>query len=215
MFDLNEIDSLTKINPIFETPNFNIINREEYDSINNLVKMQYVDLNNLGKNILEKVEINYKLLIYDEMLEFVDRNYFSVIDLNLANTFSNKKIELGDYIYKFLCVDCLNVILPNYFNTIGCINLDQFELYLHHTINNDVNKFKNGFIKVINNTIEQCFKLSNIDKTVLDDKKFKDILRRYGLYIEFINYDDNLNFLNNYIIPVMNKYESDLLWRMS
>lgn len=214
MIDLNSIQSIFHLNVADLENNPDLIDREQLEIYRERLKDQYIDLNNLGKDLISDIDVKYLPFLYSEMLEYVNDNYVSIINIDESQFSDNVLYEVGEYVYKFICIDCFNSTIPKYLDKIGCVSLDQFEIYFKTSLNDEVSNFKTSFIKIINETINELLKLQTIDKNVSSDINYKLLLKRYGFYSELINYGDSSDFLNNYFIPVLNKNQDDILWRM-
>lgn len=213
--DMNTIESITHASIADLQNDNNILDREELEAVNNEIKDQYVNFNNLGQDILKSIENKLKSHILGEMLEYVNNNYTAIINYDESMISVNKRIEVGTYVYKFFVVDCYNSLLPNYLNSINVSSIEQFDLYLKNVLDNDATNFKTNFIKVIQAVVNTLAKLGGLDRKIIKDANYQEIIRRYGFYIELINYGDTNDFLFNYIKPVLIKNMQDIVWRMS
>lgn len=213
MPDLQSIDHINHtINPI-------LIGNEyvDHDMLNEnqqIIKNQYKKFNDLGKNLFTDIELSYKKILAQELIEYINSNYVSIIDIDETTISTNRLIEISELVYKFICVDCYNVIIPNYLNQTNCFDLNQFDIYFKNNLNNDISNFKTSFLKTINTIIGEFTALEKLDSSVRSDENYKEILKRYGFYMELINYGDSYNFLFNYFRPVFLKNKDDIIWRI-
>ena len=121
--DMNAIDSIYNLTFI---PN-DFINDEELEMNEDIIKDQYIDFNNMGINLIDNIDSQYKSNIYANMLDYINDNYMSIVDLDSSAILPQKLLETGNFIYNFLCVDFYNTILPNFLNHTNCNSLDGFD----------------------------------------------------------------------------------------
>jgi len=212
MLDLNTVDSITQAS-IVDTQSQSFIDYNELDELNDKIKAQYIDFENMGRNLLEGVEIKYMLPIYEDMLDFVIDSYLAITNQDDAMMVVEKRIEIGRRVYQFLCVDMYNTILPNYLTQINCISLEQFDLYFRSTLKGDASNFKTGIVKTIKRIVDELMKLQILDKNISTDKHYQSLVKRYGYYLEIVNYGDSNNFLFNFVRPMFMKNMEDIIWR--
>lgn len=214
MLDLNDVNSVNDIPNVQRVEN-QIIDRDESISDKSIIENQYIELDNLGINLLKEIDDkDLKSEVLDELLQFANDNFISIAYMDQVNISRAKLNEIGELVYQFLCVDCYNTLIPNFLSTHDIYNIKQFDIYFKNNLKNDVSTFKASFAKTINSVINKLFNLSNIDKKIKADKTYNEILKKYGFYLELINYGDSDKFLFNYFRPVLSKHESDLTWRM-
>lgn len=214
MLDLNDIDSIHGISSTDIQMSNDIMDRSLLDNYEEQIKEQYENLENLGSDFLSDVPLNYKLIIMEELLEYINDNYIGIISYNLTEASPSKKIEIGSLVYSFICVDAFNTIIPNYLNNINCTNIEQFDKYYINNLKSDVDAFKSSFINTILSIIQNLNNLELLDKKAVQNENFIHLKKKYQFYIELVNYGDCNNFLNNYFRPIILKHMSDLLWRM-
>lgn len=212
MIDLNSVDN-TSHSTIVGSDDESF-DREVFLNLNELIESQYVDLDDLGHDKLYNITDQYKLPIYESMLEYINENYVSIINIDQTKISSLKRLEVGYYVYKFFCVDCFNIILPHYLSSIKCSNVYEFEGYFQNVLRNDSTRFKTNFIKSIIAILNNLKNLEKLDKSVLSDKNFIDLKTRIGYYIELVNYGDSSDLLINFLLPVLEKHEPEIIWRM-
>lgn len=213
MYDLNE-RSINHANVSIIQNDPSLLDREYLENLNQLIQSQYISFNNLGINYLKNIDYNYTIPIYEELLDYVNENYLSIVNYDDTIISSNKVYEIGSLVYNFICVDCYCTIIPKYLENINCFNIKDFEIYLSRKYKNDVSNFKTAFIKTIESILNPLIKLKGLDKSIEHDAKYINYVKKYAFYIELINYGDNNNFLFNYFKCVLQKNESDLIWRV-
>lgn len=214
MLDLNSSDGISQVSHVDIELDNHVIDREILNEFEEQLEEQYIDLENLGKNIIEDIPIKYKLMLFEPMLEYINLNYTTLINLDQAKSSSNKLIEVGTYTYQFFCVDAFNTIIPHYLNHINCINIEQFDAYFNINLSSNPENFKRNFIKALSSVLSNLTNLSKLDKKVYYDKNYNNLVKRYGYYIELVNFGNSSDFLDNFFRPIIMKHQPDLLWRM-
>lgn len=213
MIDFN--DSQTSQLLDAEKINNSLVDVDVIEADEEMVKKQYYELENLGTDLLKTIRDNdHKIEIVKDFIAYTNENYVSIVDYDQLIASHSKLIEIGDFLYKFIIIDCFNTIIPNYLEKIEAYNVEDFDLYFKNTLKNDSTKFKANFAKTINDIINKLLNLKKIDEKVSNDKNYKILLKRYGYYLELINFTDIDNFLQNYFRPVVAKNSSEINWRM-
>jgi len=95
---------------------------------------------------------------------------------------------------------------------INCNSREEFNFIINNKIKDT---FKNKFILIIKNYLDQLFKLSNIDAEIKKDKQWKNIIKKFSYYIDLIEFGLQDQFTENYIFPLVNKHFEELTWRSS
>jgi len=202
MLSLEPADSITlSMDPTIDERT--IVDYEELYEIQQLLKNQYENLENMGSNLLEEVEPKYLVPLFDEMIDFISSNYTAIINYDDAKISSNKTVEIGWLVYKFFVVDGPGTIIPNYMETNNISSVNELDLLLAKKFNNDISNFKTSLVKIIKSIIDQLQKLQLLDKTIIKNHNYQELLNRYGFYLELINYGDSLNFFENYMRRVV------------
>jgi hypothetical protein len=194
----------------------NYMDRDLLNTFEDALKQQYINLDNLGIDLLENFNISntdYKVEIYQNMLDYVNENYAAIVDFDAAMTSVQKLFEVGDYVYKFICVDCFNTVLPKFISSIDCIDISTFDSIIRTKFNYTYSTVKASLLKCVKSSSEELIKLQKIDPTVVNDAKYLRLVNRYSYYIELVDFGDTERFLNNYIRPVLSKNFAQILWR--
>lgn len=193
--------------------NDEFFDQERYTECKGVIFNQLDELNNLGQDMFKDLELedSIKFKILADVIEYVKENYLNLADkdyiLNTTQLETN-----GLLLYRFLCVDCFNIILPKLLDQLNIQNITQFDKLIGRK-NNDSNFIKTEFINNISETINNLLKLQNLDHTISNDESYKLLVSRFGYYLELIDFSDSYKFVDNYIRPVLNKYFDQLLWR--
>ena len=207
----------------------NVIDSEQYMSnisnadisdIDELLRDQYVDLEDLGNNLLassdirSKLNVDSKFELFKPMVEFVDQHYITIGDMDSIDGSPTRLETAGEYIYEFICVDNVNAILPAFIESIDCYDIAEFDSIVNKKYLNNIGRFRDDYLGVIQLTIKQLFKLQTLDAKVKQDIKYQKLLAKHYYYQEIIDYGDCEQFLNNYVRPVLNMYFPTLIWRL-
>lgn len=215
--DLNSTDvPANNVDPLVHS---SIERSERLNALTNLIKQQYVDLESLGEDLTTTFseEFSDSLIssnIYLDMVEYVNKHYITIGDIDNLDGEDNRLIIAGEYIYQFICVDNVTAILPAFLETLSVNDIDEFDRIVNSRYLNNIGKLRKDYLNVIQTTISQLLKLQTLDDSVKSDKKYQKLLAKYYYYQELVDYGDCQMFLTNYLRPVVNKYFSTLLWRM-
>lgn len=212
MIDLNSIDVIENISPVL-IPN-NYTDYEQLVETENTIRDQYVNLENLGVNLINTIDPLMLPTIYARLLDYVNNNYISIVDYDASSILQQKLMEVGEDVYNFICIDCYNMIIPQFLITTNCTSLESFDLLIKNKYKNDYSIVKTNLVKTINNIIEELLKLQRLDKMIKTDEKYQKLLRKCTYYIELVDFGDTERFVNNYIRPLMVKNLNSILWRI-
>jgi len=179
-----------------------------FDQLNEIIKKQYIDFNNLGSDLLKSINDPYKQMILDDLIIFYNDNYSP-----LATELHDPK-DLGLKLYSFICIDFYNTILPSFLEYNNINNYSEFEIYLSNKMKYDMANIKIQFIKIIQEIILKFNNLQKLDKFISNDTQFIDIVEKYNFYQILLNMADIQLLLENYIIPVFIKNEEDTIWKI-
>jgi hypothetical protein len=213
MIDNIDLNSIDAIGNLIHIPS-NFINPETLEMDDNTIIQQYVQFQNLGANLLDTIENTYKHIILSNMLEYVNENYLSIVDLDTTLLFPEKTLEVGKLIYSFVCIDCYNTLIPNFLNSINCNSIETFDSVIQSRFKNNYNLVKINIIKLINAITEELLKLQRIDSSVQKDEQYQRLLYKFSYYTELIDFADSEKFINNFIRPVLIKNLDSILWRI-
>ena len=152
-----------------------------------------------------------KGMIYQDIIDYARENYLNIIDKDYA--VSNIELKTtGDLLYRFLCVDSFNIIVPKILEDLNIQEIGHFDKMLYH------NRFDKDYLKRLitrnlSNVIDNLLKLQKIDLKIAEDQQYKDLINTFGNYLEFIDFSDCEKFTTNYLIPLISKSFAKLLWR--
>lgn len=188
------------------------------NAINEEIKDQYQNFENLGNNIIKENQNNLddqdKIKIFREMTDYVDNNIINIVDIESTDDEVSRQILEGNYIYEFICIDNISSLIPALMEILNISSLNDFDLLVNTKYLNNPASFKNDFMQTVDTTIQQLIKLQLISPTVKTDVQYNKLLAKYYYYKELVEYCDPDKFINNYIRPVISKYSSDLIWRL-
>jgi tetratricopeptide (TPR) repeat protein len=210
--DLNSIDVIENISPTLIPDNYT--DYSELVETENTIKQQYVNLENLGINLINNINPLFISTIYAELLNYTNNNYLSIVDYDASIILPEKLLEVGENVYNFICVDCYNMIIPQFLIATGCTSLESFDLLIKNKYKNDYSIVKANLVKTINNIIDELLKLQRLDKTIQTDEKYQKLLRKCTYYIELVDFGNTEKFINNYVRPLLVKNLSSILWRI-
>jgi hypothetical protein len=208
--DFNDIDVIENV---IIMPN-NFINNEELEMNEEIIKDQYINFNNLGINLIENIDKTYRADIYANMLDYINDNYLSIVDLDSSTILPQKLIETGNFIYNFICVDCYNTIIPNFLNSMNINTLDGFDSLIQNKFHGDYSIVKANLVKIIKNIVDELLKLQRIDANVQKDKMYQNLLFKFSYYMELVDFGDTEMFVNNYMRQLLVKNLDSILWRI-
>lgn len=212
-FDLNSVDTFKSSTQINFIPGEEIIDYDRLEQIEEPIKNQYIEFESLGADLIKNIPDNYLQIIFRNLIEHVNENYTAITEYDTVMVSPQKLLQVGRYIYSFICIDAPFNILPNYLAKIECFTIDQFEGYLKNRLNNDPSKFKASFISSIKSVLDKLENLQKIRRTIGKDKNYQFLLMKYAYYIELVNYGETDRFLYNYIKPVLYKNFAEIFWR--
>jgi hypothetical protein len=187
--------------------------RDRYTECKAVIFNQLEGLNNLGQDMFKDLDLEDVIkdkVLYD-VIDYIKENYLNLADKDFMLT-RTQLVTNGMLLYEFLCVDCFNIILPKFIDELKIQNIVQFDKLISRREDN-TNFIKTQFITNISEIVNNLLKLKKIDHTIEDDESYKNLVNRFGYYLELIDFSDSNNFIVNYIRPVLNKYFDQLLWR--
>ena len=109
--------------------------QERYTECKGVIFNQLEDLNNLGQDMFLELDLedNIKFKILADVIDYIKENYLNLADkdyiLNTTQLETN-----GLLLYRFLCVDCFNIILPKLLEQLNIQNIVQFDKLLNLNI---------------------------------------------------------------------------------
>lgn len=211
--DLNSVDSLGSSTRINFIPSKELIDYDKLEQIEEPIKNQYMNFESLGVDFIKDIPDDYLQIIFRNLIDYVNENYTAITEYDAITSSPQKLLQVGRYVYNFICIDAPFNILPNYLARIECFTTDQFDSYLKNRLNNDSSKFKASFISSIKSVLDRLNNLQKIKQTVTRDKNYQFLLTKYTYYIELVNYGDTDRFLYDYIKPVLYKNFAEIFWR--
>lgn len=214
--DLNDMDSDDQV---LNSDYREMKKNDQYvDSIDEMIRQQYREFDNLGVNLLEdyKNELtdDGKIRIFNSMAQYVNERIIPYGDLENISGDPNRLLIAGDYLYQFICVDCVSVLIPALMENLGCTCLEDFDKIINMNYSSNIGKFKSDFLNIIQMTINQLLKLQKITENVKNDGNYQKLLGKYYYYQEIVDYGDSEMFLNSFIRPVLSKYAETIVWKL-
>lgn len=161
---------------------------------------QYQYLDHLGQNLIKNKVMNNN--ICEELLIFVNDNYLPLIHIDTIFESSKQTEVIAEFTYEFICVDNVNIILPQLMNQNEL--KDPFEIC---SINNDsLKEFLFNVIKI------RCDGLRKINKLNSNMKIHREFIK-WLFYSDLVDNQIDL-FVENFINPVVDKYGQELYSRV-
>jgi hypothetical protein len=210
--DITTLDSIQ--HAVIETNDY--IDRDELSAFEDDIKQQYIEFDNLGIDVLSNLNFpnkNYLIEIYQDLLSYVNENYISIVDYDNTMSSIQKLYEVGEYVYKFICVEGFNSIIPKFVSNLECTDIDQFDQALRIKFGYNFNLIKASLLKCAKSTSEEFLRLQKIDPTIINDANYLRLVNRHSYYIELIDFGNTERFITNYIRPVLSKNFAQILWR--
>lgn len=216
MIDINDYDvPENALNPEVHEA---IAEKELRDQIDENLKKQYQNLDELGINYLNNInniiDNNSKIFIYDNMLSYIHNNIINIPDIDAIDDDFNRLILISEYVYEFICVDTVNSIIPALMELLNISTVEDFDLIINLKYNESPNKLKEDLLQTIHITLNQLQKLQTISPIVKNDNNYNKLLGKYLYIEELISLCDIDKFLTNFIRPVISKYISDIVWKL-
>lgn len=211
--DMNSIDVLNSSTNISFIPDEEIIDYDRLDEIETPIKNQYIEFESLGADLIKNIPDKYLQIIFRNLIEYVNENYTAVTEYDAVVGSPHKLLQVGRYVYSFICADCPFMILPNYLNKIEAATIDQFDSYLRNRLGSDPAKFKASFAQSINSVLDKLQSLQKLRRAVAKDENYQLLMTKYTYYIELVNYGDTSRFLESYLRPVLYKNFPEIIWR--
>ena len=207
--DIVEVDS------IYDVKNENNIDGDYLNRVKDIIEGQYIDFNNLGINMIDKIELKYQLLLLDDFFEYVHKNYTPMINYAEAMITPNVKYIIGHKVYQFISCDFYLTIFPSLLEDINVNSFEGFYKYVEFNSNDNYQHLKMTIIKCIKKIYDNIKKLDTIDKNIVKDRSFKELLDKYSFYIKLINFGNIDNFVNNFCLPMFEMNEDEIIWKLS
>ena len=183
--------------------------------IRSIIEGQYIDFNNLGVNMIDNIELKYQIILLEDFFEYVHTNYTPIVNYDQAMVSPNVKYIVSLKVYQFFSSDFYLTIFPSLLEEINVYSYN--ELYRYVEINSDENyqKIKASIIKCIKRIYDNVKKLEDIDKNIIKDRNFKELLDKYSFYIKLINFGNIDNFVNNFCLPMFEINEDEIISKLS
>jgi hypothetical protein len=170
------------------------------EELENSLKEQYMNFENIGHNFLNDYDSNQitpEILI--GMMNYIDDNIIGIEFMNQIDDHDRNTYTLIPMLYELLYVDSVTFILPNLMKEIGTKDPNDIKYLEPRDL-----KFK--LLNVIRKSLigfEDVRKLgSGLGNNKIDNEIFK-----YGYAVDLFD-NDLEDFMENYIIPVVNNYNT-------
>lgn len=192
--------------------------KEFVSIVNDNIKKQYIQLDNLGQNVLatfdNDLRVPDKLNILGDLVAYVNDNLISIVNIDDLDNETDRLLKTGTYVYEFICVDSYSSLIPALMELLGLTSVGEFDELINTKYLNSPAKFKTDFLSTIQITLDQLMKLKSITPVIDSDPHYQRLLGKYFYYQELVEYGDMEMFMNNFVRPVMSKYSGDLIWKL-
>ena len=190
-------DTIWQVPPITVEGMLESVRSSEDIMINELISEQYKNLQNLGIDHIKDNGVNDRTLF--EFIAYVNYNYLPIINIESILDTPIYTQLIGRFIYKFICMDMINYIIPKTMTKIGIGNPSEFP-----TLNEDI--LKEQILHTIKCKIDVLKKL-NLETN--NNVIYQELLK-WVFYIDLIDNDISI-FIESYIIPVCISYTVDII----
>ncbi len=188
---------------VWQVPPINIegmleyIRTSEEDMVEELIKSQYIDLQNLGIDYIEDNGVNDRTLL--EFINYVNDNYLPIINIDMILDSPMYIHIIGRFIYSFICIDMITHILPKTMKGLGIKNPSELI-----TVNESA--LKERLLRVIKYKVDAV-------KALLIKAYNKEVELELLKWVFFIDLIDNdiSKLLLNYINIVCERYNVEII----
>lgn len=167
------------------------------------LKEQYIGFQNLGYNFLKDFDNNQitpEILI--EFMEYIDDNILSIEYRYQINDQDRNTYILIPMLYEILYVDSVNFILPNVMKELNTREANDIKML-------SPSKLKFTLLKVVKNILNGLEEAKKLGSGVGNNKIAHEIIK-YSYCLDLFDGDLEDTFLENYIIPVINNYNTTI-----
>jgi len=164
------------------------------------LKEQYMGFKDLGYNFLEDYDNNQitpEILI--DMMEYIDENYLGIEYRYQINDLDRNTFTLIPMLYEILFVDMVKFILPNLMKELNTEDPNDIKKL-------DPNTLKFNLLLVAKNTLVGLEEAKNLGSGLGNNKIAYEIVK-FSYCLDLFD-SDLTEFLENYIFPVCNNYNT-------
>lgn len=217
MLDLNIIDSPSNNISLTEQDKEELFDLEETEIINDNIRKQYQNFENLGIDLISYANLNEKqlLFIYEEFLNFVNDTYLPVITYDDLESSPKLVLSTGKYLYLFYIRDLLNTIIPNLFIHYNISKIEDFDEIILRKSRDNYQNLRIDFALIISDIIKKINHLRTLDSTITKDKRYRELIYMYNFYLETADTGEFGKFVTNYLIPVVHKEFINIMTKTS
>lgn len=211
--DITDVDVIQQVPNIDEDDSF--VDKELLEALESSVVDQYKNFTDLGIDLLDKIDNELiKTAILVNFVDYISDEYLTIPNYEDMLNSTQMLLEIGGYLYRFVCVDGYNTIMPNLLKNYDIFSIDEFDYIFKYKMNNDPEKFKEAVSNCINDIIIKLKNLRNLDRKVSQDNNYLALLKNYTYYYELVRFSDSNLLLFNYFRPVLNKNFNEIIWRI-
>jgi hypothetical protein len=167
------------------------------------LKEQYIGFQNLGYNFLKDYDNNQitpDILI--DFMNYIDDNILSIEFRDQINDHDRNTYILIPMLYEILYVDMIKFILPNVMKELKTREADDIK-YL------PIPRLKYLLLKVVKDTLTGLEDAKSLGSGIGNSKIANEIVK-YSYCLDLFDNDLEDTFLENYLIPVINNYNTQI-----
>jgi hypothetical protein len=162
------------------------------------LKNQYINLYDLGHNYISDFSgdvLNTEILI--SMVNYIDDNYLNLEYKDMINDIDQNLFTLGIMLYEALFIDMVDIILPS------LIKEEKLNINIC-----DAKELKLGLLNVTKNILNGFISTRELSGGELNSRISENIIK-YNFCLDLFD-SDLERFLENFIIPVYNQYQTKI-----
>lgn len=172
------------------------LNIEKQADISEALQEQYINLDRLGQNLIatEYVEDD----TFADLILFTSENYFPIINLDQLMDSSNSIQLVGRFLYNLYCIDLFKELIPKAMINSGLHKCEELIVI-------DPVDLKGSLLSAVSNKLKPLRIISNNTPNI----EISYEIYKYSFYIDVID-TDAINFINNYIQPLIIRYGDEI-----
>lgn len=207
MLDMNILDATSNVASLTPQDKSEIFDLEETEIINDKIRDQYQNFENLGTDYLTKSDLTQKqlLFIYEDFLDYVNDTFLPVISYDDLENSPKLTLSTGKYLYWFYIRELPNTILPNMFIHYNIETVEDFDKVILTKSDDNYQRLRIDFTLIISDIIKKINHLRTLDATIVKDRRYRELIYMYNFYLETVDNSGFDKFTKNYLIPVVHK----------
>lgn len=165
--------------------------------VNELLTIQYAYLDNLGIDYLQNDGANDMTLI--NFIKYVNDNYLPIINISTILETPYFIQIMGKFIYSFICIDCIKQLIPKIMTSLDFKQPSQLCTIDDNILREQLIRIIKMKIDILKDMLTKAYN-TNVHKSLL----------KWIFYVDLCD-NDLSQFIINYLIPVCQKYEVDII----